>query len=54
METKRNFKQGVQRNRINLTLSNSEVDTLYFAFENDNSEMANHIKVVIEKARRVK
>ena len=48
----RKFDRSVQRMRVGLTLSRSEVDTLEAIFQQDYSEMADHIRVMIRKARQ--
>ena len=43
-----------QRYSVTLTLSNREIEVLLFAFENDTSSIANHIRCAVELKKEEK
>lgn len=47
----RNFSRGIQRNKVVLTLDNSELDFLADTFKDVKSDMAKHILEQVEKLR---
>lgn len=54
METKQTqrFERGIQVNKVNLRLNNAELDMLESLLNEDDEDMANHIREQINKARR--